>query len=438
MSCALIGTTFAAVENIKVSGDINAEALTRDLSMGSRVTLGVNSTDDDTVNFLFSQVRLRFDADLTEGVSAVVRLLNERIWGNETDTGGDTEVQLDLGYVELKEFLYQPLTLVIGRQNLRYGSGLVVGDPDTNRVVSTKVSSELGDLSLRKSFDAVRAIFDYAPYTLDLVYSKISEGTLDTRDDISVAGVNIAYDWDSYNGVTEVYGFWAEGRSATQIAEDHEDRTITIGGRAQFDPNDNLTLGLEGAVQVGDSWDAANSISRDREAIAIQAMAEYKFLDEKNSKVGVAYSYLSGDDNATDSEDNAWDVVFEDQTPAEILNIVQGNTNLQYVSVSASLMPQDDITVGLLYTHARLAEDLVGPATLETAAVAGSPIATETYYVRASEDHLGDEIDVWGVYDYTEDVQVKLNGAFFIPGDLFRGSNDATSYSVRGGVNVNF
>ena len=83
---AFSGSLFAAVENIKVSGDTSVQAITRNLSLGA-------SAAADQEDFIFSQIRLRFDSDLTEGVSTTIRLINERIWGNETDTGSDTEVQ---------------------------------------------------------------------------------------------------------------------------------------------------------------------------------------------------------------------------------------------------------------------------------------------------------------------------------------------------------
>jgi hypothetical protein len=123
---------FAAVENIKVSGDINEQFVWRDLSMGGTV---YNQMDSES--YLYSQVRLRFDADLTENVSGVIRLLDERTWGEEDTFGDNSELTLDLAYVELKEFLYQPLSVTVGRQNLRYGSALIVGDPDTNQAVAT-------------------------------------------------------------------------------------------------------------------------------------------------------------------------------------------------------------------------------------------------------------------------------------------------------------
>ena len=173
-SFMFVGMSFAAVENIKVSGDMNLENINRDFSLGA-------GSNEDSHQFLISQIRLRFDADLTEGVSAVVRLISERTWGedNSVTSGSGDAIELDLGYIELKEFLYQPLTLIVGRQNLRYGSGLIVGDPDTNQGINT-ADNDSGlptiatDLSLRKSFDAARAILDFAPWTLDLCLLRLT------------------------------------------------------------------------------------------------------------------------------------------------------------------------------------------------------------------------------------------------------------------------
>ena len=95
-----------------------------------------------------STVETQIDADLTDNVSAVIRLVNQRDWNiyaksiipgttalgiNGRAGSGYTEdddafdLILDLAYVELKEFLYSPLTLKIGRQDLWFGKGLIVG-----------------------------------------------------------------------------------------------------------------------------------------------------------------------------------------------------------------------------------------------------------------------------------------------------------------------
>ncbi|MCK4519908.1 MAG: alginate export family protein [Candidatus Omnitrophica bacterium] len=433
LAISFAGASFAAVENIKISGDITTEAVTRDFGFGG--------ADDNDAKYLFSQIRLRFDADLTEGVSAVVSLLNERIWGQEETDGldGNTELALDLAYIELKEFIYEPLTLIVGRQNLRYGNALIIGDPDTNQYANANVPVELRDVSLRKSFDAVRGILDFAPWTIDLIFAKVEENTLLLNDDVTVVGANAAYDWSSYNGVTEVYFYSVNNapRSATTSVIDSKDKVYVLGSRAQADLNDNLTLGLEGAYQFGD-YQVSTSDHRHLSAFAVQAIAEYRLLDDKNTKLGLNYAYLSGDNGGgTDSAFNGWDPLFEDQSPGEIINILFSNTNMQYWKLSASTMPQEDITVGLDYIYARLAQD--NPSGTTTLSVTGTAAANfTTASINSGDKEIGHEIDLYGIYDYTEDVQLKLTGGWLIPGNLFADGNDNVGYSVRGGVNVSF
>ncbi len=434
-----VGGAFAAVENIKVSGDINAEAISRDLSLG-RKTLADNADEA-----LISQIRLRFDADLTEGVSAVLRLISQETWGE--DNADDLEI--DLGYIELKEFLYDPLTLVIGKQNLRYGSGLVVGDPDTNQGVSaqrddnsTGLPGFATDLSLRKSFDAARAILDYAPWTIDLVYAKLDESTTSTRrDDENLFGLNAAYDWSSYNGVTEIYFFGAD-RAPLSTVTDESDKVYAIGSRVQFDLNDNLTLGGEGAFQFGRFRQLGpQGIEEDRIcAFAGILGVDYRFLNDYNSKLGFKYTHLSGDKTDNDNTHQAWQPMWEDQTPGELLNVLLDNSNAQIFSVSGSMMPREDITLGMLYSQAYLVQEV------NTELAAGSltysptlgPASGNAYNVKAGNHSFGQEIDVYAIYDYTEDVQIKLSGAYFNPGDFFIQSNDDSAMSVRAGLSVDF
>ena len=442
LSFAFTGITFAAVENIKISGDINAEAVTRDLGFGNHT-----GGSDNDAQYLFSQVRIRFDADLTESVSTVISLLNERVWGEEAadEDRSNTELALDLGYIELKEFFYDPLTLMVGRQNLRYGNALIIGDPDTNRYGGDKAPDEISDLTLRKSFDAVRGVLDFAPWTIDLIYAKVEENSVDENNDVTIIGANAAYDWSSYNGVTEAYFYSVDNSprsTTTGTTVDTKDKVYVLGGRAQADLNDNLTLGLESAWQFGD-YRVNVSNHRHLNAFAVQALTEYRLLDDKNTKFGLNYAYLSGDndngDNPDTSDDayNGWNPLFEDQSPGEIINILFDNTNMQYWKFSASTMPQEDLTVGIDYIYARLAQSNPSSngtiSTGDTAAVNCGDIN-----INAGDKEIGHEIDLYGVYDYTEDVQLKLTGGWLIPGNLFADSNDNVGYSLRAGMNVSF
>lgn len=447
LSFALMGTTFAAVENIKVSGDMKAQAIMRNLSMGGH-GLGMNISDNDN-NFLISQIRLRFDADLTENVSATLRFINENTWGESDGNVQGDQVEIDLACVELKSFLYEPLTLTVGRQNLRYGSALIVGDPFTNQGSNSSagIPAIARDLSLRKSFDAIKGVLDFAPWTIDMVFAQVDEtdanGGVDNRhDDEILAGVNAAYDWSSYNGVSEVYFFAGDRAPRTDIdttnpalSTDNKDKVYVMGARAQMDPTDKITLGAEYAYQLGNvNITPSTGAAGDNDhisAFAILANAEYRFLNDYNAKLGLSYTYLSGDDDATRETDEGWKTMWEDQTPAELLNILMDNSNAQFVSLCGSMMPREDITLGGSYTNARF--NIGDNDTTYT-----PTNSTTTYTVKQSASDFGHEVDAYAIYDYTEDVQFKVTSAYFIPGNVFESQNENQAYSVKAGMTVGF
>ena len=127
LAVGLVLPVYAEVQNVKVSGDITERGFYR----SEYTTLDDDAGTDSSDAFYTSTVRLRVDADLTDNVSTTVRLLNERNW-DSVGIAGTENIDIDLAYVTFREFLYAPLTATAGRQLLRYGSGLVVGDPDTN------------------------------------------------------------------------------------------------------------------------------------------------------------------------------------------------------------------------------------------------------------------------------------------------------------------
>ena len=251
---------FAAVQNIKVSGDILARYISRndfDLLKGNGVT------GEDEIRAFNSVVRLRIDADLTDNVSTVVRLINERNWTEAN--AATTDIDLDLAYVTLKEFLYNPLTLTIGRQELHFGNDMIIGDGVGNPVAaavsggigtnqttnytesSGYTNSVNGDLAYRKAFDAIRATLNYDPLVIDIVYAKISHAKVtagESHDDIDLVGANAAYKFsDKWETLAEGY-VWSKINSTARrsAGADKADRVITIGGRVSTNPTKKLNL----------------------------------------------------------------------------------------------------------------------------------------------------------------------------------------------------
>jgi hypothetical protein len=448
-----MSSAFAAVQNIKVSGDILMRAINR-----NQFTLSEDYKY--AVSGFTSQTRVRFDADLTDNVSACVRLLNERSWGNDAvlfaplttpiGTKGD-EIELDLAYVSLKEFLYSPLSFTIGRQELRFGNALIIGDVDTNspRTDMIQYANEWQvpwDLSLRKSFDAIRATLNYEPLVVDVIYAKIMENDVwwasvgpiglapfgtppFEKDDTDLYGVNASYDMTAlgFKGTTDLYWFSKTNRATAYAglpgAEQKKDTVNTIGFLTRGQIVNNLTASLEAAFQFGNSAnDGINNINAKRRAWALQVTANYDLKDVKtigkySPEVGAIYGILSGD-KKVDNKDTMWDPMFEDQTINSITNAILPHTNSQYIALKGSFKPMEDVTVSGVWGYYLLRDKIDFGALPSTYGMPGAPFGT--YFLSNNNDkYLGQAIDITTTYDYTEDVQFALTCGYFNPGTAF-------------------
>jgi hypothetical protein len=433
----------AEVQNVKVSGDLTAYSIWR-----SNYALDKDSaTDTNSQNYFMSIAELQVDADLTDNVSTVVRILNQRDWDDACIGGADSslDVILDLAYVQMKEMLYSPLTLTIGRQDIWFGQGLVVGakqrDPDA--------AIAADEYTAINSFDAVKATLDYDPWTVDLVYSKIEENNIQSatptgiNDDVDLYGANIGYIFDSYNGEAEAYIFSLHDRSEAYHGADANEIN-TVGLRGSFDPIEDATLAGEAAYQFG-NYSPANNISRDRKAVAVDVSGEYRWSQARwTPKLALEYVYFSGEDQDADNDTgdwHAWHPVFSAKSFTSIRqyqnvyyntahrtaddigpweespDMDAGMTNQHQILVMGSVYPTENLTLDATYAHFWFDEE---PRT------------------SLSDDNIGDEIDLTLTYDYTEDVTFSLLAAWFLPGDYFPGDKDDTAADVVGSMTVSF
>ena len=255
-------SAYAEVQNVKVSGDITLMGIERnnlDLAK-TRPTSATNAlyTKDDNAKNAIAITRVRVDADLTDNVSTTVRLINERVWGGEDSSQGDTGIDIDLAYATLKEFLYSPLTMTIGRQELHFGTDFIMGDSGTKYSTKDHLPFYEQDLSSRRSFDAVRATLNYDPLIVDVIWAKVVEGSTTVNDDTTLSGINANYALNKQTTL-EAYFFDKIKDSGstklvplspyTEIAKG--EKVYTAGGRVANTSIKNLALGLESAVQWG-------------------------------------------------------------------------------------------------------------------------------------------------------------------------------------------
>ncbi|MCM8812247.1 MAG: alginate export family protein [Candidatus Omnitrophica bacterium] len=469
---ALAGTAYAEVQNIKVGGDIDLKAISthnydlkeKNLNVpgGGAAFQGGAVTNDDNSSFFLSTVRVTVDADLTDNVSAHVRLLNQRIW--DAAISATDQINIDNAYVVLKEFLYSPLTVMVGRQDLNYGTGFIVGPgllADPNGAFSTVATGSQGQIgqehSAYNSYDAIRMILDFAPVTIEGLIAKINETGVST-DDQDLYGVIVNYKvGDEWNSELEPYWFHKNDESAALSFFDSigtttydVNRVHTIGLRIASSPVQNLKLNLEGAGQFGELEERTLQLERDREAYAALIEAHYTWADcSWTPTTGFGWVFFSGDEGVNPNTPQAnqqqvddvesWDQMYRGSFFTYINEFFAGfggtnlyttfdttdtasNTNRHLFYGDLSFMPMEDITVWARYSHIRFDEE---------------PI-------QGRSSHAGDELDMKVVYAYTEDVDLGLGAGWFIPGQYYEDApnsnvrGDDLAYTVVGSASVKF
>ncbi len=430
LTCA----AYAEVQNVKVSGDITAIGFGRDLHLNKNTAItGKNSG-------IASIARVKVSADLTDNVSTTVRLLNERYWGTENATSGDTEVDIDLAYATLKEFFYSPLSITVGRQELHMGSEMVVGDPDTNNMVNAlsgfanttnattgKIDNGDPDFSVRKAFDAVRATLNYDPLVVEGIASRVNESTNSKvlNDKTDLYGIDANYKLGRKN--TNLEGYWyrkVTGRKAT-TSNNKKDLVDTFGGRIVSEPIDNLTISVEGAYQGGvyNSYVVNQKVAK-RSAWATELGASYLFKKVKYTPLAmVGYANFSGSRTNFNNTipDNSkiytgWDPMYENQKYGDIANAQFNQTNVQLFTAAGTVKPLDDLSLKGEYYAYWWNKVYADGEWIST--VRGDRVRMQ------SKKFAGQEIDLTATYDYTEDVQFGLLYGIFLPGSAFADYSD--------------
>jgi hypothetical protein len=516
---AIAAPTFAAVQNIKVSGSIEERAIYMnnfDLRNKSEESMNIrfpnsplpwalqngsgNSINEDSNSFILSTIKVGVDSDLTDNVSASIVLANQSEWGGWNGGGADTGVAVNKAFITMKEFFYQPLTLKIGRQDIAFGDGFIVGpgifrDPtgaftfpgtDTQvdrftgvNVNGINISGPLGQqYSISTYYDAVRATLDLDPWTIDGIYSMIRESDTANNDE-QLLGINAAYKFDSYNAKAEAYYFhkldealasdlgytdptdYAANNgvfdnSVPGVGSRVYDKNVVnvFGMRGDIDPVENLTLSGEGAMQWGKLYDKAgpwndstngSALNRSRLAWAIDVSGDYLWKESTyKPNLGLGFTYLSGEESANAGKFNAWDPMFKGKFNSLIRDYMAG-TQAAWDGVGGNIYQTLDTQDPSGATDSMTLFVDAGLKPMEDLSLKARYLhfwAAESVAGRSKT--LGDEFDTSLVYDYTEDVQFDLTGGIFLPGKFYKDSTDTYTYShdnaiiVTSGVKVAF
>lgn len=467
LALCLTANAYAETQSVKVSGDLTMRGIFRDNYnyRGSVDEPDVTRTDGNRSDqsWFMTNTEVEIDADLTDNVATVIRLVNQRDWnvgtksiasgttlapnglGGYTYNANEFSVNVDLAYVTLKDFIYSPLTLTIGRQDLWFGKGFIVGLNQQDPTVAITAD----EYTSINSFDAVKAVLDYDPWTITGIYAKTKENVVQSKDDIDLYGANVGYKFDAYKAEAEGYWFFKKDNSIEKWGAIKGGNDVhTVGLRGSFDPIDVMTLGLEGAYQFGEYiGNRLQASYRTRAAYALDVSAESRYWVDRfawKPKVGAEYVLYSGNGPESNPATAAgayegWDGMYRGKFDSAIrefvgkyyasaaypsrANFVQSNadasfTNQHQVVFMGSIQPIESLTIKGNYNLFWTVENYLTVAN--------------------SGGFIGQEVDLQANWDYTEDVTFGLLAGWFIPDDGIYSEADKVATDIVGTVKVSF
>lgn len=515
MALCLTASVYAETQSVKVSGDLTVRGLMRGnyeyrgsvpgaLVNGlpqTRTGFNVDSTNmagaavvpGVNQSWWMSTTEVQIDADLTDNVGTVIRLANERDWnvqnktvavnttiapnglGGYTSNANDFDIGVDLAYVKLKNFIYSPLTVTIGRQDLWFGKGFIVGSNHlyNNWQAGRDTNLNAPEYTTFTAFDSIKATLDYDPWTISGVYSAIWENAIGEADDVNLWGVNVGYTFDNYKAEAEGYWFFKADSMLDAWDIKSNNDVHTIGMRGSFDPIDSVTVAGEVAYQFGSYVGARDQFTAmNRSAWATDISAEWRGLMEKcawKPKLGVEYIYYSGDDQTQDNDlgigmgatrksgtFTGWDPIFRGKFDSAIREFVgsyyatydyQSNptglpsagdasfTNQNQLIFSGTIQPIDSVLIkgnaNMFWTATHFVPNVPIQNRVALGMARGSGDETRKGYI-------GTEFDIQTTWDYTEDVSFGLLTAWFIPGKQIYKNADKLASDIVGTCKVSF
>jgi len=430
---AMTVPSFAAVENVKVGGDIVVKFI-------ERANFDLQSDNGpDGEHYIYSGTRVFVSADLTDNVSTMIRVINERDWGNDEALDSTGTVLLYLAYVKFTDFLTKNLVMTVGRQEIQFGDGFIIGsrfrayDYPANGTVAY-------DLGLMKAFDAVK--LDYAiegtPVSISAFRAKISES-------YNGSGYPLYGDLDLY-GITvpvKCEKFYVEPYFTDAVVTHNELNQMTAGLRAGVMPIEGLDIKGEFAKQFGTA-DALvqyfGGTTGDFKGWAGTLGVGYTFQVPMKPMIAASYERCSAMKEPTSpaTDVKSWVPVFPSNIADRVGKIAypalfqmgdgastwnsaanDGVSGLQVIKLAFAVQPVDKLGVALNLFNLRAVETPAGV-----------------------DKEFGTEADLALSYKYTDDVTFGVDAGYLWAGDCVKdelgGSGDANAWQLIASMNVSF
>jgi len=349
------------------------------------------------------------------------------------------EILFDRLNVTMRNMFDQPLTGVIGRQDLILGVGWLVldGTPlDGSRTIFT---------------DSARFTYDWAEKDtkIDLIY--IDNGGASDRwlKPINDRNRNVT-EQDEYGAIlyltnqsnektkVEAYFMYKNDNPVDILPSDRNGlippwwtkkaEIFTFGGALSQTLNDNWNYRVEGAIQTGEKGSDSSSME-DMEAYGALTNLEYLFKDSLDSSAHVGYEYASGDD--PDSKDNEqFDLLWGEWPRWSELYIytyapetmIAESTNLHRINLGYKFNLNKKWQICTDY-HLLWADENSGAPLIDTS---------------DNSKFRGQLITCWAKYRFSKKLFGHLLGEYFMPGNYYEDTNSDDAFFLRFNLEYTF
>lgn len=390
----------------------------------------VDFSDDTSDSFLFFPYRARIAAEghFGKGVIGYIEMQGFGFWGDvppikdfaQGPVGSDTpdspvppippipfnlsaetnsgqlfsnDIELYQAYVNLSEIGGSKWDIKIGRQEIVRGTEFLLGDNDFYDGIS---------------HDALMGSWNAEHFSLDIWWSRplqSPDAFFDASpppvvpDHQSINFYGAYLNWDRYdNGIGwAAYALYYD--DGLQSTDESRRAFWTYGGRVDRDVEGGKSgffFNAEAALQTGEyNIGPGLGDTGDIKAMGFEGMLGFQFGGDHNFRVRGWYDMASGDDDATDTDAEGFDPLFQDSHYRYGFADRFAFSNLTVFGAGFSGSIGDTQTWGVDYFNQSMTEedDVTG------------------------EDQLGQEVDGWWKLQYNPNTQVMVGAAYLMPGD---------------------
>jgi len=301
-------------------------------------------------------------------------------------------------YVQLANLWNSAWSLSLGRQFLNSGTGFLISSAERE-----------------VSYDGAVLAADYAPWNITLMGLALKE-TLDLDEDLALYMLDVDY---AEGGVYTLGGYLIYLNDDSSV----DNSPTSLGVRGTYTATEALGLWGELAYQIGDSG------ALDKDALAVDVGATYDLNAQWMPQFKLNYLFASGDDNALDGDDKAFDPLAQYRYYGYALS--PQLSNIHIINASVVVNPTEICKLALDYYHYK--QDKKAAASIGNSLLTDPGISTTT---NGLDKAIGDEVDLSLAYDYTEGVKAMLTLAYFMPDNAYNSDDEALE--VRGELLVSF